>query len=128
MQVKTELCSNSVYQIHAGNSSIWSTPWSPIWNNIHDHLILPITTNPLPSKVSDLWILGSQTWDTSSPSPLLNKPLKLSLPSNPLLATTQIFFVGHLQRMACALLKTFTDTFLSRTRSLFPFKAPEVFT
>lgn len=36
---------------------------APIWNSIHDHLTLPVTTNPLPSLVSDLWIPDTQTWD-----------------------------------------------------------------
>lgn len=61
MQVKKDLCSNVTYQVHAGNSSIWSTPWCPMWNSIHDHLLLPVTTIPLPSLISDLWILGSKT-------------------------------------------------------------------
>lgn len=30
MQVKQELTNNVTYQIHAGNSSIWSTPWCPL--------------------------------------------------------------------------------------------------
>jgi hypothetical protein len=31
MQVKDLLDNNSIYQIHAGNSSIWSSPWIPGW-------------------------------------------------------------------------------------------------
>lgn len=63
MQVKPELCNNSVYQIHAGNSSIWSSPWCPIWGNIHNHLILPVTHAPLPSVVSDLWTPNTHSWN-----------------------------------------------------------------
>jgi hypothetical protein len=48
--------SNAIYQIHARNTSIWTQPWAPIWENIHDHLLLPVVNTPLPSKVADLWI------------------------------------------------------------------------
>ena len=63
MQVRHHILSNSTYQIHAGNSSIWSSPWSPVWTNIHDHLITPVVNTPLPSKVSDLWVRGTNNWD-----------------------------------------------------------------
>lgn len=63
MQVKKELCTNTVAQIHAGNTSIWSAPWCPVWESIHDHLLLPVTTTPLPATASDLWLPNSQTWN-----------------------------------------------------------------
>lgn len=63
MQVRQHILSNATYQLHAGNSSIWSSPWSPIWSNIYDHLLTPVVTNPLPAKVSDLWIHGTNNWD-----------------------------------------------------------------
>jgi hypothetical protein len=63
LQVKKQLCSNSIYQIQAGNSSIWSAPWCPIWESIHDHLLLLVTTNPLLAKVFDLWIPGTNSWN-----------------------------------------------------------------
>jgi hypothetical protein len=53
MQVKKELCNTIIFQIHAGNS-IWSTPWCLIWEFIHDHLFLPVTTNPPSTTISDL--------------------------------------------------------------------------
>jgi len=34
-------------QIHGGNSSIWSSPWCDVWENIHDHINLPISVNHL---------------------------------------------------------------------------------
>lgn len=43
LQVKKDLIPNVTYQIHNGNSSIWSTPWCPIWKSIHSHLLLPVT-------------------------------------------------------------------------------------
>jgi hypothetical protein len=63
LQVRHHLHDNSTIQIHAGNSYIWSSPWVPNWNSIHDNLILPVTNNPLPSSVSDLWLQGTQTWN-----------------------------------------------------------------
>jgi hypothetical protein len=56
MQVRHHIVANSTYQIHAGNSSIWSSPWTSIWNNIYEHLLMPMVNLPLPAKVSDLWV------------------------------------------------------------------------
>jgi hypothetical protein len=63
LKVKHHLHSNVTLQIHDGSSSIWSSPQTHIWANIHDHLLLPITNNPLPNNVSDLWIQGTTQWD-----------------------------------------------------------------
>jgi hypothetical protein len=63
LQVKKNLSNNVTLQIHAGNTSIWSAPWCPVWENIHDHLILPVTQLPLPATVSQLWHTDSQTWN-----------------------------------------------------------------
>lgn len=38
IQVKKELHDNTILQLHAGDTSIWSTPWCPSWESIHDHL------------------------------------------------------------------------------------------
>jgi len=65
MQVREELTNNVTYQIQAGNSSIWSTPWIPSWDSIHDHLRLPVSVLPLPAKVSDLWLTNTQQWNTN---------------------------------------------------------------
>jgi hypothetical protein len=54
LQVKQQLHDNVILQLHAGNSSVWSSPWCPIWDSIHSHMKSPVTVNPLPSKVSDL--------------------------------------------------------------------------
>jgi hypothetical protein len=56
LQVKHHLSENSILQIHAGNSSIWSSPWMTFWSTIHDHILLPVTNTPLPAKISDLWL------------------------------------------------------------------------
>ena len=63
LQVKEELSANCMIQIHGGNTPIWSEPWTPLWSDIHDHLNILVTTNPLPAKVSDLWIQGTHDWD-----------------------------------------------------------------
>jgi hypothetical protein len=89
LQVRHHLSSNCIYQIHAGNSSIWSTPWTPVWNHIHDHLILPIINSPLPAKVSDLWIPGTRTWDLQLLSTTFSDQATQSI------ATTQIVHNDH---------------------------------
>jgi hypothetical protein len=63
LQVKHHLHNNTIVQVHKGNSSIWSTPWNPYWEHMHDHLLFPITINPLLAKISDLWLQDSTTWD-----------------------------------------------------------------
>jgi len=63
MQVKKDLCNNTVFQLHAGNTSIWSAPWCLGWESIHDHLLLPVTMLPLPSTASDLWLPNTQIWN-----------------------------------------------------------------
>jgi len=65
LQVKKELSNNSALQIHSGNSSIWSAPWCPLWDNIHDHMLLPVTQLPLPSTISDLWQINFQLWNAN---------------------------------------------------------------
>jgi hypothetical protein len=61
LQVKQHLNENSIVQVHAGNSSIWSSPWIPSWNSIHDNILLSVINNPLPSLISDLWMQDTQT-------------------------------------------------------------------
>jgi hypothetical protein len=63
LQGRQDLTQNAIYQIHNGNSSIWSSPWCPIWDSIHSHLRLPVTHTPLPSVVSDLWHPNTHHWN-----------------------------------------------------------------
>jgi hypothetical protein len=63
MQVRKDLSENVTLQIQAGNSSVWSSPWFPMWEDVLNHLLLPVTMNPLPSKVSDLWHTNSKNRD-----------------------------------------------------------------
>jgi hypothetical protein len=51
MHVKHHLVANTTCQIHAGNSSLWSSPW------------MPVVILPLPAKVSDLWFPGTRNWN-----------------------------------------------------------------
>jgi len=62
LQVKKILVDNCIIQIHKGDSSIWSTPWCPIWNQIHDHIKLPVTDR-MPVTISDLWNNNTHHWD-----------------------------------------------------------------
>jgi len=54
LQVKNILIENCIVQIHNGHSSIWSTPWCLIWQQIHNHIKLPISVPSMPQKISDL--------------------------------------------------------------------------
>lgn len=62
-QLKPTLCQTTTVQLQQGNSSIWSTPWCPFWESIHNHLQLPVSVNPLPQSVADLWLPNSQDWN-----------------------------------------------------------------
>jgi len=73
MQIKHHLNSNSIYQIHSGNSSIWSDPWSSVSNQVYDHLLMPVVNSPLPAKVSDLWVPGRLRTTNFSPPPSVLK-------------------------------------------------------
>ena len=46
-------------------ASIWSTPWCSLWDSIHDHMHLPVTTLPLPATVSELWVPNSRSWNVN---------------------------------------------------------------
>ena len=63
LQIKQSLAQNCLFQTHKGDSSIWSFPWFPLWETIHDHLILPVTRPNLPHKVADLWHPHTRQWN-----------------------------------------------------------------
>jgi hypothetical protein len=56
MHIKRELQDNITTQLHAGNTSIWSAPWCPLWETIHDHLQLSVTVPSLSAIAADLWL------------------------------------------------------------------------
>jgi len=62
LQVRKDLSSNVHLQLHEGNSSIWSSPWFPLWDSIHDHLKLPVNINPIPAQAKDLWYPNTHDW------------------------------------------------------------------
>lgn len=89
LQVKNSLCHNSIIQIHSGNSSIWSSPWLPNWNNIHEHMILPVTQHPIPATVSDLWHPNTQTWNDQPLSNLFDAGTVLNITAIPTVHSDQ---------------------------------------
>ncbi|XBI00206.1 hypothetical protein VPH35_129330 [Triticum aestivum] len=54
LKIRHLLYSNSFYQLIEGDSSIWSTPWCPVWESIYDHLIIQPGHFIYPSQVKDL--------------------------------------------------------------------------
>lgn len=50
-------------QILDGNSSIWSTPWFPLWHSIYDHLQIQPGYYAYPSQIKDLWMQNQKTWN-----------------------------------------------------------------
>jgi hypothetical protein len=81
LQVKYHLHNNTNVQVHKGNSSIWSTPWNQYWDHMHDHLLFPITNNPLRAKIYDLWLQDSTTWDHQLLSSTFNPPVVQAITS-----------------------------------------------
>ena len=65
LKVRHLLQANSVYQILDGNSSVWSTPWFPHWQDIYDHLQIQPGDYVYPSKIKDLWNQNQKTWNAS---------------------------------------------------------------
>jgi hypothetical protein len=53
------------YQIMDGNSSIWSTPWFPGWDNIHDNLIIRPPPFVYHAVVKDLWLPNQKKWNVA---------------------------------------------------------------
>ncbi|WVZ67683.1 hypothetical protein U9M48_016730 [Paspalum notatum var. saurae] len=65
LKIKHHLHNNCTFQIHAGNTNIWTEPWCTNWKNIHNHLLIPITQPTLPNTVSDLWDSETEHWNIS---------------------------------------------------------------
>ncbi|XP_039780859.1 uncharacterized protein LOC120648186, partial [Panicum virgatum] len=73
LQIKSTFQQHCKIQIHRGNSSIWSTPWCPLWRSIHDHLTLPNYRRNLPSTIAELWHPLTQTWNQQLISEIFNE-------------------------------------------------------
>ncbi|KAJ1295848.1 hypothetical protein BS78_01G254200 [Paspalum vaginatum] len=63
LKIKHHLHTNCTFQIHAGNTNIWTEPWCLSWEKIHSHLIIPTTQNTLPNSVRDLWDTETDHWN-----------------------------------------------------------------
>jgi hypothetical protein len=84
LQIKHHLNEHSIIQIYAGNSSIWSSPWMSSWSNIHDHILLPVTNSPLPTKISDLWLQGTTEWNQDLLSTTFSQRMVQQITSTPI--------------------------------------------
>jgi hypothetical protein len=89
LQVKHHLHTNATLQIHKGNSSIWSSPWTANWETIHDHLLFPVTNSPLPATVADLWMQGTTTWNNQLLSTTFDPPQVQAITSLPVIQSQQ---------------------------------------
>jgi hypothetical protein len=89
LQVKHHLHANSTLQIHNGSSSIWSSPWTEHWNQIHDHLTLPVTNQPLPATISDHWLQGSNNWNQQLISNIFHPHMVQTIMNIPVIQSTQ---------------------------------------
>jgi len=77
--IKNTLVNNCVIQVHKGNSSIWSTPWCDIWNEIYNHLNLPVTINNLPSRIADLWDSHNLSWNNDIINLIFDRQAAISI-------------------------------------------------
>lgn len=56
---------NCFYELSQSNAVIWNNPWFPLWKEVHSLLQEDAPHQNLPNFISDLWIPGSKTWDTT---------------------------------------------------------------
>jgi hypothetical protein len=89
LQIKHHLSEHSIIQIHAGNSSIWSSPWMSSWSTIHDHILLSVTNSPLPAKISDLWLQGTTDWNQDLLSTTFSQQMVKQITNTPIVQSQQ---------------------------------------
>jgi hypothetical protein len=89
LQIKHHLSENSIIQIHAGNSSIWSSPWMNSWSTIHEDILLPITNSSLPAKISDLWLQGTTNWNQDLLSTTFSQHAVQQIINNPIVQSPE---------------------------------------
>lgn len=53
---------------------MWSSPWFPLWKNIHDHLKIQGNHFRYPAKVKDLWNANTKSWNTNVILQLFDNP------------------------------------------------------
>jgi hypothetical protein len=63
LKVQPLLKSAAFYPIFDGNSSIWSSPWFPGWENIHENLNIQPPPFVYPAVVRDLWLPNQKIWN-----------------------------------------------------------------
>jgi hypothetical protein len=125
LQVLHHLNENYIIQIHAGNSSIWSSPWMNSWNTIHEDIFLPVINTPLLAKISDLWLQGTTNWNQELLSTTFS-PRLYKLLSIPQLSSHQmrIFSDGNHRQMVNALPNPLTNSYSFSKPTPSPLQAP----
>lgn len=63
LKVREPLINAVTLQISKGNTCIWSSPWCPFWNNIHDSLFIQNSGFHYPATIKDLWIPNTKVWN-----------------------------------------------------------------
>ncbi|KQJ87082.2 hypothetical protein BRADI_4g09250v3 [Brachypodium distachyon] len=63
LKVRESLINAVTLQISKGNTCIWSSPWCPFWNNIHDSLFIQNSGFLYPATIKDLWIPNTKVWN-----------------------------------------------------------------
>jgi len=66
---------NSILQINAGNSNIWTDPWFEGWEDIHSSLNLSHNTQNLPNQVSELWDPHHFSWNAATVLSTFSQPV-----------------------------------------------------
>ena len=80
---------NSFYQIMAGNTSIWSTPWCQAWTSVFDDLIIQQEPFSYPARVNQLWIQGQRIWDTTLVDSLFAPPTAHIIRNTPIISSDE---------------------------------------
>ncbi|KAJ1277169.1 hypothetical protein BS78_05G274300 [Paspalum vaginatum] len=80
---KNQLVQNCCYQLYTGEINIWTDPWCPDWENIHDHIILPVRTSSIPDKVKDLWYHSITIWNNDLISNLFTEQVAATITQIP---------------------------------------------
>ena len=87
------LKAHSFYQITQGNISIWSTPWCSSWTSIYDDLIIQDPHFAYPSKVKDLWLPNSKTWNVNLIDNLFTPRMALNIKNTQIINSNEQDFL-----------------------------------
>jgi hypothetical protein len=83
------LAKHSFYQITTGNISVWSTPWCPDWQHIHDHLIIQERSFVYPAVVQDLWIPHQKKWNGDLVNTLFDEHMASIITNTPIIQSDE---------------------------------------